>query len=327
MRILITGAGGFVGPHLVRELASRFGRNVVIAATSRDGGWRAGIGEMLPLDICDADALDRMVRDVAPTRVVHLAAVSSPVDVAADPSVAWRVNVLGTRAVAEAIMRHAPHCPLIFAGSGLVYGACESAGRAAGETAALAPVGDYAATKAAADLALGALAAKGLKSVRLRLFNHTGPGQKQTFVVPGFAAQIARIEAGDQAPVIRVGNLDAARDFLDVRDVAAAFALCVERATKLPPGVILNIASGVPRTIRSVLEGLLALSRVPIRCEIDPARLRPSDLPVLVGDAGLARQLLGWRPRQDFADTLASVLASWRVRIAGNASKLAQTLP
>jgi len=315
MRILITGAGGFVGPHLVRECATRLGAEASIVATTPTGGPVAGIGNTQPLDVTDDGAVEQAIGDLTPTHVVHLAAVSSLTGASSDVRTAWRINTFGTLAVAEAILRRAPHCQLIFAGSGLVYGESAKCGQPLDEACLLAPNSDYAATKAAADLALGALAVRGLKAVRLRLFNHTGPGQGEAFVVPGFAAQIARIEAGLQPPVLRVGNLDAVRDFLDVRDVAAAYALAVRRAADLPAGVILNIASGVPRSIRAVLDGLLALTPVAIDCQTDTARLRPSDTPVYVGDAALARRVLGWQPRHDLAATLASVLAYWRSTI------------
>jgi GDP-4-dehydro-6-deoxy-D-mannose reductase len=322
MRILITGAGGFVGPHLVGALAARLGAQASIVPTSRDGGTLPGSGATAAaLDVTDSAAVDRAVSDVRPTHLIHLAAVSSLPEAGADARTAWQINTLGTLAVAEAVIRKAPQCRLIFAGSGLVYGESAKSGRPLDEAALLAPTSDYAATKAAADLALGALSAKGLKSIRLRLFNHTGPGQSDAFVVPGFAAQIARIEAGRQAPVIRVGNLDAARDFLDVRDVAAAFARCIQHAADLRPDVILNIASGRPRTIRSVLDGLLALSRVAIACETDPARLRPSDTPVYVGNAALAHRLLGWAPVHPFSATLATVLAYWRTAVGTAAAE------
>jgi GDP-4-dehydro-6-deoxy-D-mannose reductase len=327
MRILITGAGGFVGPHLVRELTARFGSGAVIIPTSQRGGGRHGIGDMPVLDVTDEAAVDHAVRELAPTHVVHLAAISSPAEAGVDATAAWRVNTLGTLAVARAIIRRAAHCWMIFAGSGLAYGNSAKCGKPLGETALLSPSGDYAATKAAADLALGALTGQGLRSIRLRLFNNTGPAQKEAFVVPGFAAQIARIEAGLQAPVMGVGNLDAVRDFLDVRDVAAAFALCIDRAAELRPGVIINIASGVPRSIRSVLNGLLTLSQVPIDCKTDPARLRPSELPIFVGDPTLARQLLAWQPQHRFGDTLASVLADWRAAIAEKTPARPQTMP
>ena len=134
--------------------------------------------------------------------------------------------------------------------------------------------------------------------------------------MPAFAMQIARIEAGVAPPIIQVGNLDAERDFLDVRDVTAAYALAVREAPNLPPGVILNIASGVPRRIEEILEQLLALSRVKIAVEHDPARLRPSDLPRIIGDATQARRLLGWSPEHRFEETLAAVLEDCRSAVS-----------
>ena len=157
---------------------------------------------------------------------------------------------------------------------------------------------------------------RGLKCIRFRPFNHTGAGQTGAFVIPAFAMQIAQIEAGLAKPVIRVGNLDAERDFLDVRDVANAYALAVQRADELQePGLILNVASGMPRRIGDVLQQLLGQSRVKITIEQDPKRLRPSDLPRIIGNAGRARQKLGWNPGYSFDETLATVLDDCRERI------------
>ncbi|MGY3408343.1 nucleoside-diphosphate-sugar epimerase [Bradyrhizobium sp. GM5.1] len=152
------------------------------------------------------------------------------------------------------------------------------------ETALLAPIDDYSVTKAA-DLALGAMAHRGLKCARLRPFNHTGVGQTGTFVVPAFAMQIAKIEARLTEPIMRVGNLEAERDFLDVRDVATAYASVVRNTQAIESGTILNIASGKAHRVRDLLEMLLALSQLGIKVEQDPARMRPSDLPRIVGNA------------------------------------------
>jgi GDP-4-dehydro-6-deoxy-D-mannose reductase len=301
-----------VGPHLVPELARSLGKDAVIVPTARHMNRCTSLGDVVPLDVTDEDAVDRAVSDLAPTHVIHLSGISSPPQASADVRAAWTINTLGTLNVAHAILRRAPQCWLIFAGTGLVYGDTAKSGRPLDERALLAPNSDYSVTKAAADLALGALTGRGLKSIRLRLFNHTGAGQTEIFVVPSFAAQIARIEAGLQPPVIRVGNLDAARDFLDVRDVASAYALAAFKSAELDPGLVLNIASGTPRTIRSVLDDLLALSRAPIKIQLDPLRMRPSDTPVYVGSAKMARRLLGWVPRHPFSETLAEVLAYWR---------------
>jgi GDP-4-dehydro-6-deoxy-D-mannose reductase len=315
MRILITGATGFVGPHLIPELRRVLGDDAMIVPTARHAGRLAGLGEAAPLDVTDENAVDRAVGDLAPTHVIHLSAVSSLLQAGADTKAAWTINTFGTLNVADAILHRAPWCWLIFAGSGHVYGDTAKSGRPLDEAALLAPNSDYSMTKAAADLALGALTGRGLRSIRLRLFNHTGPGQSEAFVVPSFAAQIARIEVGLQPPVIRVGNLDAARDFLDVRDVASAYALAVLKSAELDPGLVLNIASGTPRTIRSTLDELLALSPAPITVELDPSRMRPSDTPVFVGSAEAARQRLGWVPRHFFSATLSEVLAYWRRRV------------
>ena len=158
-------------------------------------------------------------------------------------------------------------------------------------------------TKAAADLALGALATQGLRCVRFRPFNHSGPGQTESFIVPALAAQIARIEAGIQPPVIKVGNLQAERDMLDVRDVVRAYALAIEKSDALASGTILNLASGIPFRMQTILDKLLSFSNADITIETDPERLRPSDIPRFIGVADKAQQLLGWKPEYVFADS------------------------
>jgi GDP-4-dehydro-6-deoxy-D-mannose reductase len=307
MRILITGAGGFVAPHVAAALRKAAPDQCEIVLGVRNAQEAAQHGAHV-LDLEDADGIAASIAAIAPTHIVHLAAVSSLPGAGADPDLAWRVNVGGTLAIARAIRRSVPDCVLLFAGSGQVYGETAQLDRAMTEDDVLAPTSDYAVTKAAADLALGALAGQGLRCVRLRPFNHTGPGQTEEFVLPSFAAQIARIEAGKAEPVIRVGNLDAERDFLDVRDVADAYAQAALRSDALKPGTILNIASGEPRRVGALLEELLAMSDVAITVEKDPARMRPSDTPRFFGDASRARSLLDWTPRLTMQDTLRDLL-------------------
>jgi GDP-4-dehydro-6-deoxy-D-mannose reductase len=266
--------------------------------------------------VTDPAAVSAGVREFRPTHVFNLAGLAAPAAAAADPRAAWQVHVQGVLNLAQAILDYAPDCWLLNAGSGLVYGESAKPGLPLDENALLVPVDEYAVTKAAADLALGALTRRGLKCIRFRPFNHTGAGQSGAFVIPAFAMQIAQIEAGLAAPVIRVGNLDAERDFLDVRDVADAYALVVQSAETLgESGLILNIASGIPQRIGDILERLLGQSRVAIAVEQDPARLRPSDLPRIIGDSSRLRKKLGWAPRYSFDDTLAAVLDDCRVRV------------
>ena len=298
-RILLTGADGFVGTHLRAALRDAFPAAALIAPGA---------------DLRDAAAVEAMVAAARPDRCIHLAAVSAVTTAAAEQDKAWAVNLGGTLTLARALIAHAPGCRMIFASSAEAYGASFRAGTALDESAPLAPQTIYGATKAAADLALGAMVRDGLDVVRLRLFNHTGPGQSDGFVVSAFARQLAAIGLGLQPPVMQVGNLDSARDFLDVRDVCAAYVAALA-ADELPAGLILNIASGIPRRIGDVLDGLRALSGNAVEVRTDPTRLRPSDIPIACGNAVSARTLLGWAPAIAWSQTLADLLDDWRVRL------------
>jgi GDP-4-dehydro-6-deoxy-D-mannose reductase len=313
-RVLVTGALGFVGPYLVEALRRSYENNIEIIATAKKAGQHAMLGPVRAIDVTDRTAVEDAIVGSNPTHVMHLAGIAAPTAVNADPDEAWRVHLQGTLNLARVILKRAPGCWLINVGSALVYGESAKAGRALDENALLAPLDEYSASKAAADLALGPLIRSGLKCIRLRPFNHTGPGQSEAFVVPAFAAQIARIEARLTPPIIRVGNLDAQRDFLDVRDVANAYVLVMKNLERLESGTVLNIASGIPRRISDILASLIARSRVEISVEQDPMRQRPGDLPILVGDASRARRLLHWRPEYSFEDTLTALLNDCRAR-------------
>lgn len=301
-RILLTGATGFVGGHLGPALRRAFPAALLHEAAA---------------DVTDADALAAEVAALGPDACVHLAAIAAIPQAEHDPDAAWRVNLGGTLHLARAILRDAPDCVLLFASSADVYGRSMAAGLPVDESALLAPTNVYAASKAAADLALGAMAGRGLRVVRVRAFNHTGPGQSDAFVVPAFARQAAAIAWGGAAPVLRVGNLDAARDFLDVRDVCAAYVACLRHAEAVLADGILNIASGSPRHLRDVMAALLALAGIAPAIEPDPARMRPSDIPRSCGDAARGRRLLGWSPVVPWDQTLRDVLDDWRRRITG----------
>ena len=305
--ILVTGASGFVAMHLLPRLATAFPDAVLTLCGSGSG--------MVPLDVTDTTAVDALVGSVQPEACVHLAAMASVQATRRNPDLAWQVNLHGTLALASAVLHHVPASSFLFVSSADIYGSSFRIGDALDERAVPAPISTYGATKAAADLALGAMVAEGLRAVRLRPFNHTGAGQSEAFVVPAFARQIMRVAAGLQPPVLQVGALDPYRDFLDVRDVCDAYVACLTRRDALEPGLILNIASGAPRRIGAVLDDLLRLAGVQARPEISAEWLRPADIPVASGNAALACHLLDWTPRISWEDTLRDVLADWRARV------------
>ena len=269
------------------------------------------------LDITEGDAVDRAIASIHPAACLHLAAIAAIADARGAPERAWSVNLDGTLRLARAIRRHAPDCLLLFAGSADAYGGSFRAATPVFEDAPLAPLNTYAATKAAADLALGAMAAAdGLRLVRFRPFNHTGPGQRADFVVAAFARQLALIAAGRQEPVIHVGNLAPERDFLDVRDVVRAYAEAADPDRVGPtPDLVLNLASGTPRRIGDVLADLIAASGLSVAIAQDQGRTRPNEIPRAIGSADAAASLLGWSPRIPWTGTLADVLADWRQRV------------
>jgi GDP-4-dehydro-6-deoxy-D-mannose reductase len=313
MRILLIGASGFMGGHLLPALRAAFGDRAEIRSTARVAVPEAGIAE---LDIAEAAAVRDILATFRPDHVVNLAGIAAPAAAGRDPDAAWRLHLDAVRQLGQAVLDIVPAAQLVNTGTGLAYGASFLSGTALEETAPLRPLDDYGASKAAGDLALGVLAGRGLRVVLMRPFNQVGPGQAEDFVVPAFAAQVARIEAGGGAPVLRVGNLDAERDFVDARDVARAYVAAIERAAALPPGTALNLASGTPRRIGDVLAALLARATVPIRVAQDPARLRASDIPRAAGSSARAATLLGWAPAIPFADSLAAILDEQRHRAA-----------
>ncbi len=301
MRLLLTGASGFVGSHVLPVLAATFPEATLIGC-----GEAAG---MERLDLADAAAARALVARARPAGIVHLAAIAAPLAARRDPARAWAVNHAGTIALAHALAETVPGAAFVFASSAEIYGR-SFRGEPLNEAAPLAPLNPYAATKAAADLALAAI--PGIVAVRLRPFNHTGPGQSADFAVPAFARQIARIAAGLQPPVMQVGRLDTARDFLDVRDVARAYALALRQALAGSRGVF-NIASGTTRPIGEVLTSLLARAGITARIDSAAGTGEP-EIATPRGDASAARAVLGWAPAIGWETTLGDVLADWRDR-------------
>jgi GDP-4-dehydro-6-deoxy-D-mannose reductase len=318
-RVLITGITGFAGSHLADFLLAEH-PEVEIHGTYR---WRSrreniehleGRIRLVECDLGDPVAVLRALELARPDAIFHLAAQSFVPTSWSAPAETFHVNVTGQIHLFEGIRRLALDPVVQIACSSEEYGLVLPNETPITEENPLRPLSPYAVSKVAQDyLGYQYFKSYGLKAIRTRGFNHEGPRRGEVFVMSNFARQIAAIEAGMQEPVIRVGNLDSVRDFTDVRDMVRAYWLAVVRAT---PGEVYNIASGRGITIRAMLDQLLAMSRVEVRVETDPARLRPSDVEVLLGDASKFRAATGWEPTIPLETTLADTLEYWRGRFA-----------
>lgn len=312
VRVLITGAAGFVGSHLRAHLQSTapyvqlYGITLAPLPTTEGMAWRT-------LDLRDADATAQCLADVQPEQVYHLAGQAS-VDVSfKDTWATFEANVLATHNLLSAC-RLLPTPPrVLVVTSAEIYGAVRPQDLPVTEETPLRPTNPYSVSKASQDLlAQQVFFTYGLPVLRARPFNHLGVGQSEMFVATAFAMQIARIEAGLQEPILRVGNLNAERDFTNVRDIVRAYALLMAHGKA---GEAYNIASGQTRSIRTLLDTLLGLSSAQIAVEQDPARLRPSDTPVIFASCQRLHEATGWRPMHTFEQTLREVLDDCRRRV------------
>lgn len=298
MTVLVTGADGFVGTHLVRALRAR---GEVVEACGGPGGP----GE---LDITSSQAVEARVVASRPDAVIHLAGISSVARSHQQVQETVSVNVLGAANLLEALRRHVPRARVLLIGSGEAYGAV-SEGQRAKENDPLQPLSPYAASKVAAEILGRQMAiAYGLQVVLVRPFNHLGAGQGSGFVVPSLARQLLELAEKRVEPVIAVGDLSPVRDFSHVLDVIEGYLLLLERGA---PGEVYNLCSGEPRRIRDLLDELQRLLGTRAEVRVDPSRLRPVEIPWLVGDPGKV-EALGWRPRRTVRDALEDVLAELR---------------
>lgn len=317
MRILITGITGFAGSHLA-ELALRED-GVEVFGTRR---WRSRTENidhltdrlrLVECDLRDAASVQRLVDSVRPERIFHLAAQSYVPTSWHAPTETFTTNVVGQINLFEALRHSGCAARVQVACSSEEYGLVTPDETPITEDNPLRPLSPYAVSKVGQDLlAYQYHRSYGLHTVRTRGFNHTGPRRGEVFVVSNFAKQIAEIEAGHREPVIRVGNLEAERDFTDVRDVVRAYWLALEHCE---PGQAYNIASGHAWRIRDVLELLLSFSDASIDVEVDADRLRPSDVELLLGDASRLRAATGWEPEIPFEQTARETLEYWRERV------------
>ncbi|MFO7741692.1 MAG: GDP-mannose 4,6-dehydratase [Anaerolineae bacterium] len=312
MRALITGAGGFVGGHLCKYLLKHTDWDLTGTVFGQLDETKSSTPrlQLLPLDLRSRQRVRPLVEDIQPDCVFHLAAQSSVPAAFEDPWDTLENNIRSELNLLEAVRGLERDVSFLVVGSNEEYGTPGPDELPQTEQNPLRPNNPYAVSKIAQDfLGLQYHLAYGIPVVRVRPFNHTGPGQSPRFVVPAFASQIARIEAGLQEPVMRVGNLSTSRDFTDVRDVVQAYHLAV---TEGEPGEVYNLASGRAYSIREVLETLLSYSEAEIQVDRDPERYRPVDVPVVYGSAEKFHNHTGWRPQIPFEETLHDTLEYWR---------------
>lgn len=338
MRVLITGITGFVGSHLAEYLFER--GDVEVFGTYR---WRSNLDNLYTLgdhlnlvephavtieavqsrvdtekinlieaDVIDASSMTRVVQAVRPDRIFHLAAQSFVPTSWTAPHETIYVNAIGQVNLLEAV-RRAEIDPLIqVAGSSEEYGLVHEDETPIKETNPLRPLSPYAVSKVAQDkLAIQYFHSYGMRCIVTRAFNHSGPRQSRLFLSADYASQIAEIEKGKREPRLMVGDLTSRRDLTDVRDVVEAYWLVLERGQ---PGEVYNIGRGEAYTARFILEKLLSLSTAEVEVVPHPAKMRPSDVKLLVADASKFQAVTDWRPRLPLAKTLEDVLEYWRAR-------------
>jgi GDP-4-dehydro-6-deoxy-D-mannose reductase len=308
---LVTGAAGFAGQHLLRELLREDGRVVgwyrpgaPPPSTTPEGvHWQA-------VDLRDSAGVDAALAASRPDEIYHLAGAANQGASWQETDVALQLNALATHHLLRAVARRAPSARTLVTTSAAVYA---PSAQALGEDAHLQPSSPYGVSKLAQEMAaLDAVQLDGLHVVVVRPFNHIGPGQEPAYFAPSFARQLARIEAGLDEPVLRVGNLEAARDLSDVRDVVRAYASLM--ALGESSGVY-NVCRGEAFVIGDLLRELVAMCRVDVRVDTDPARLRPSDVPRLLGTREKVTRATGWVPEVAIARTLEDILDDQRAKV------------
>jgi GDP-4-dehydro-6-deoxy-D-mannose reductase len=304
--VLVTGAAGFAGSHLVDALSAR-GATVV--------AWAHRLGPPLPtpspatwqaVDVLDRDAVAEAVALHRPSVVYHCAGIAQSNSALDRIGATFEVNVRGTAHLLAAVERHAPDARVVVTSSALVYAHTADVLR---EDSPIGPAGPYAVSKLAQDTLAARAAERGLDVVVARPFNHIGPRQSADFVASSVARQVALIERGAMPPLLHVGNLSARRDFTDVRDVVCAYVAMAQRGAR---GECFNVCSGRAVAIHDLVHGLVARSRVPIDVVVDPSRVRPIDVPVVVGSSDKLRHATGWSAAIPLESTLDDLLEWWR---------------
>lgn len=314
-KVLITGITGFAGSFLAEHLVQN--SEYEISGTFLNEETISNVGnikdklDLVKTDLTQKDAVESLITQKKPDMVFHLAAMASVGASFKDPVSTFHNNVDSEIFLLEALRKeNLLNTRVLITSSAEVYGYVQPENLPLNENAPLRPGNPYAVTKIAQDfLGLQYTLSYKMPIIRVRPFNHVGPRQAPGFVVSEFAKQIASIEKSQQEPIVKVGNLEAKRDFTDVRDMVKAYTLLMEKGEA---GEIYNIGSGISHTIQEILDMLISLSSVQISIETDPARLRPSDIPEIVSDNTKITSLTGWKPEISLEQTLKDTLDYWR---------------
>ncbi|MBW2974480.1 GDP-mannose 4,6-dehydratase [Candidatus Woesearchaeota archaeon] len=316
MKALITGITGFVGSHLADFLLSKgydvWGIVRWRSTTENISGIKSRL-KIIEADLNDSHSFYNAINKIKPEEIYHLAAQSFVPTSWTAPADTMKTNVIGTINLFEAVRKAAIDPKIQVAGSSEEYGMVLPNEIPIKETNPLRPLSPYGVSKVAQDmLSYQYFKSYGLKTVVTRGFNHTGPRRGEVFICSNFAKQIVEVEKGKKKPVIKVGNLKAKRDFTDVRDMVRGYHLALQKGTA---GERYNICSGKAYSMQEVLDKLLKLSDVDIKVEKDPERMRPSDVPILLGDNTKFTKATGWKPEISFEQTLKDIMDYWRERI------------
>ncbi|BAH42731.1 GDP-6-deoxy-D-lyxo-4-hexulose reductase [Brevibacillus brevis NBRC 100599] len=314
MKALITGVTGFAGSHLAEYLLSR--GDVDVYGTFRSLTKKEQLGNLIDrvhmenCELKDPQSVNELIQRIKPDLIFHLAAQSFVPTSLSSPADTMVNNIVPQLHLFEAVRNHAVACKIQIACSSEEYGLVYPEEIPIKETNPLRPLNPYAVSKIAQDyLGYQYHHSYGLAIIRTRTFHHTGPRRGESYVTSNFAKQIAQIELGLQEPKVHVGNLEAIRDFTDVRDIVKAYWLAITRGE---PGDVYNISAGTRYTIEDMLKTLLALTDVQVEIHVDTNRLRPSDVDIVLGDSSLFREKTGWEPEISFQQTMEDLLNYWR---------------
>jgi GDP-4-dehydro-6-deoxy-D-mannose reductase len=312
VRALITGIGGFVGRHLLAHLQEQGDEVSGLGRRSDLSGLPASLSVSYT-DLSDREEVERFVREMQPEAVYHLAAQSSPTASLGDPWATIGNNLLAQITLFEALLRAGPRPRVLVVGSSDEYGPVRPEDVPTNEDVPLRPTTPYAVSKVGQDvMGFQYYAQHGLPVIRVRPFNHTGPGHDARFVIPSFARQLAEIECGFVEPILRVGNLDVARDFTDARDMVRAYRLALVAGV---PGDVYNLGRGRSIRVADTVQELVSLCRVPVQIRVDPALLRATDVPRQEADTRKFTSLTGWQPQIPWKTTLGDTLEHWRQKV------------